>query len=600
MHRRFVLLLALVVAIALQSLLGGFKETGSLDDRIVGPDSFMRLQRVIDLHTHGTWYNAHQSHINAPIGQTLHWTRPMDALIYACAAAISVATDFRTSVLISGIAISPLLMFAMILVWSWATRDLLDDTAFLLSIALLGLLHPFMLSFTLGRPDHHSLLMFLFVVQLAVLTKSALGKAGARHLALGGITCAGALWVSIEALIHLLLFGWVLCLFWLCQGGPYLKQLTVFLAAMAATLVVALAIERPPAMWFAVQYDRLSIVHVILVAAGAATWTALFHLSRLPAFRQDIGGRMMTITAGCAVPGAVMATLFPNFFTGPFTKSTSPLLDQWLDLIGEYQALVPVDRFTTSMFLAYLGPALIALAFTGLRWRSSGDAERRLHLLWLAGLAICVPLTLDAVRWSAYVQAVAWLPWTLAIIGLARHPWKVAFGRLRLPMNAIVTLALALGPVALSLAILPASKAEAEGVKPRCDWALASEYLKSREDAPDSPIMLTHVLRGPEVAWRSGYRMANAPYHNNDSLKDTAVAFGADDIDVDVAWEVIRRRRVRYVLICPAERERGLYGNDRTLSLYTRLARREAPDWLREIDLPPALTEAYRLYRVVR
>ena len=52
---------------------------------LLGPDGYMRLVRVGELLVTGNWYDVVIERSNAPYGDALHWTRPMDAIILALA-----------------------------------------------------------------------------------------------------------------------------------------------------------------------------------------------------------------------------------------------------------------------------------------------------------------------------------------------------------------------------------------------------------------------------------------------------------------------------------------------------------------------------------
>ena len=48
-----------------------------LDGRLIGPDAYMRVLRVMELAQGGNWYDAVSERSNAPFGEILHWTRPL-------------------------------------------------------------------------------------------------------------------------------------------------------------------------------------------------------------------------------------------------------------------------------------------------------------------------------------------------------------------------------------------------------------------------------------------------------------------------------------------------------------------------------------------
>ena len=63
------------------------------EGRFYDSDAYMRLQRVAELHTHGRWHDAQTQRTNAPNGETLHWTRPLDTMLLTGAWLGSAVTD---------------------------------------------------------------------------------------------------------------------------------------------------------------------------------------------------------------------------------------------------------------------------------------------------------------------------------------------------------------------------------------------------------------------------------------------------------------------------------------------------------------------------
>ena len=54
-----------------------------LDGSLADSDAYMRLTRVLHLHDAGAWFDPREPRVNPPVGHIQHWTRPLDALLFA-------------------------------------------------------------------------------------------------------------------------------------------------------------------------------------------------------------------------------------------------------------------------------------------------------------------------------------------------------------------------------------------------------------------------------------------------------------------------------------------------------------------------------------
>lgn len=598
MHKKTAILLGVFIVLLFQVTIHGSVVAPTLDDRVVGPDSFMRLHRVLEWSNGSSWYQNQDPHINAPDGHALHWTRPLDVLLYAGAWLGSAFTDFRTALVFWGLIISPLFLIATIVVWSWATRPFLDDRAFLISVGML-ILMPFVLAYDgLGRVDHHSMQLFLFSVQLAIFLRYARDMATVRQVALAGSLCGLALWISMEGLSHLLMFCSVMGVFWLWRGGRQARDLAIFLFSMLCVVTVAMVVERPPGQWLTAQYDRVSIVHFTLLLSGTIGWSLVYLADRSTGFTLNRPKRYMTAAFGCLIPGVVMLALFPAFFAGPFAEVKGEALNRLLSSISEFRPMLPYNGSDAGMFIYGLGPSFLGLAYLCFRWRGAERDERPMIALLLIGMSIFLTLaTFQARRWVPYALFVGWLPWTLLAVAVLRGPWTQGFTRMaNIARPVALTLAI-LGPafVGLPLALTQLKAYAAAAENKKCDWMAAGRYLAQLKQSSQKTI-LTHFYVGPQIAWLTDMGVVGAPYNVPIAYTDTVDFLKATDDDV--ALEIAGRRRVDFVLVCPDDVENWIYADEKN-NLFARLSRGESPPWLARNDLPDTLS-SFRLYRVVR
>ena len=78
------------------------------DGGLFGPDSYMRVNRVLHLFGDGAWYSSLYPYSNAPFGELLHWTRAFDILLLANAGLAAPFVGLKAAVFWSGAVISPL------------------------------------------------------------------------------------------------------------------------------------------------------------------------------------------------------------------------------------------------------------------------------------------------------------------------------------------------------------------------------------------------------------------------------------------------------------------------------------------------------------
>ena len=137
-----------------------------LDGGLSDPDSYMRLNRVLHLHDTGNWFYPTYPRINPPEGHVQHWTRALDALLLAGAWLLQPFLGFHAGLHVWGVLFSPICLALMVLALNWACAPFLSRDARMIACLLLLLQPTVMAYLSLGRADHHALLLLLFVLLL--------------------------------------------------------------------------------------------------------------------------------------------------------------------------------------------------------------------------------------------------------------------------------------------------------------------------------------------------------------------------------------------------------------------------------------------------
>ena len=108
--------------------------------------------------------------------------------------------------------------------------------------------------------------------------------------------------------------------------------------------------------------------------------------------------------------------------------------------------------------------------------------------------------------------------------------------------------------------------------------------------------VLTFVDLGPRLVTVTHHQAVAGPYHRNgDDILDVMHSFRET---ADTAREVVMRRGIDYVLICPGMSESTIYRANAPKGFYVQLARGQVPGWLAPVELPK--DSPFRMWRVVR
>jgi hypothetical protein len=611
MHSRNTVLLAILITLVVQTIAMFAFQNPVLDGHLHGSDSYMRLRRVLHLYEAGNWYDAFDLRTNAPYGELIHWTRLLDSILFAGAWLGSAVTEFPRALFVWGILVGPALLLVLVPIWSWGTRPFLSSGGFLLTFAIFPLLS--LLNGTLrpGNLDHHGLIALLFLTLIAISVRLASGHAGPRAALAAGLVAGTAVWVGIIEVVAATYVGSALALLWLWRGQPYDRYLSAYVIGIVGAITLALIVERPPGEWLSPFYERLSFVHWFVFASAALTWFAVRAATRAVTIGDGYGSRFATLAVVGVISIVAIALVFPRFFQPPLVEASSPIIDQWLRGNVEFQSIWPVNRATTQVFLSSIGPAIIALGFMAWRWRTASPELRNVFAVLVLGYLFYLPLALNALRWTSFVQALTLLPLVMTIVAVWRWEGAFPFANQRVRLRSMAATVVIFGPRFVAAIVVGSASAPLEHTAQAqagtavlanqaqrielCNIQAVSAYLnRVYESSRGDDILFTYLFWGSEIVWRTPYNVVGAPYTNLASLTDTSKLFQATS-DADAA-AVVRQRGIDLVLVCTGAFERYTRGG--AANLHNRLVDKSPPPWLEPIELPAHLAPTFRLYRV--
>lgn len=600
-----------------------------LDGSLADSDAYMRLTRVLHLHDGGAWFDPREPRVNPPVGHVQHWTRPLDALLLAGAWLLQPFLGFERALHVWGVLISPALLGLAVMAVAWAAAPALDRDGRLLA-SLVLLTQPTVLAYTsVGRPDHHSLLLLLALVLIGLTARLAAAPQDRRAAYLAGVVAALSVWVSPEAMTFVAVSLATLGLFWLFGTPGLARAQRAYLVTAAAALALALVIERGPDGLLATESDRLSIVHFVLFALIAGFWAVLARgehardirgrsvvtaqrypdpavfASARPTATPGVGpviGRSLVALLGVATIAAVMLLAFPELRYGPL-GTVDPLYARIrLSNIVEIQPLVSAEWLSSGRFGEALGRLIKVVGIAGfalpclgvLLVRRNGAAWRFWATVALALLAF-LPLAFYQVRWASYAETFLVWPYAAGIVWCLARLTRAA-GRAGVLLRPLVMLAALFWPLLLAAA-LPQQKIESAGRA--CPLDRLAGVLNRVAPAPRT--LLAYADYGAELLYRTPHRVLSIPNHRpQPGFAATYRILTATD--ERAARAELARFGVDWILLCPSATERALFATpgQRQPTLYQRLVDGAAPPpWLRSLPLAGDLAADARLFEVV-
>ena len=570
----------------------------------MGTDPYTRMVRVRQWTEGGGWFDSTMPRSNAPYGETLHWTRPMDVLIAGGAKAAGLFAGQADALEKAGLFISPALGILSFGALLWGASLLMEVDR--LPLVLIVYFSQFftLQYFKIGRPDHHSLILLLFLLFLGaawrLLEASDSGRWGFWAALFAGL----AFWVSVESLLMPVLLALVLTLEWIAGRDDAMKRLGAFAFPLLFLTGLFLLVERPLGGLGVVSYDKISAPYLAPLAL-----LALFAFLG-DCLRSDRAGARIAYLLSFGAAGLWgLHSLFPLMLKGPFSQVNPAIVGPWLSRVSEVQSIPSLgwDSALYIMGLPFAGLAALVWAFFKRRLTHLSAWE-----LILAGLIVYIPLGLYQVRWSAYAQILSVLPVTLLLFGAIRRVERLGTAKWRPLLRTVTVLVVCLG-FFFAVIFFPGGEsggkesASEKGASLRavCQWL-------NQQDYEEGAILLAHVDDGPQILYRTELRVIATPYHRNDA----GILYYFDlmkETDMETIQDKLRERSVSLILQrVPVEKEQASEApeNDGTEApepaeaepeqesppdFKSRLKSGAVPAWLVPVTLPEDLA-GYRLY----
>ncbi|MDQ3500186.1 MAG: hypothetical protein M3488_04305 [Actinomycetota bacterium] len=539
---------------------------------LIDTDGHMRYNRVLELVTGlNPWWDGWAHRANAPFGHSMHWTRPLDAFLIALSAPVAAFSGWREGLYFAALAVGPLLHVALGLAVAWTARSLLGTSASYLAGMGVAAQSGILSYSAPGRPDHHILIVVIAVLLIGAAIRLSIAPEKS-WVTLGALAGAAGLWVSTEFLAPLALT--LAFLAWLAFTGK--NHLDRFGLWLGGGIGVALLLERPPAEYLAVEYDRISIVHVVLAVLVGLVGLLLRRA-------RGRGSKLALLVTGGVGSVVVLTLWFPLFFAGPFAQVPQSVVDLWLVRVAELAPLWEAASHRWSDASLLIGTGVIGFVLGILRLRR--ESNRPAWVFLLACLAVFLAFSMRSVRFSVYpsvLGAIAIAGWAAAWI--AKMPGRGLSPSLRRVFAMSVVVVGMAYPFLIAIALEGSATAVAQ---PTCQLDDIVAPLAAELGATNGTVVLASLDSGPELLYRLPIEVVADPYHRNvEGILDSYAALGTGGTGL------LDKHNVEYVLVCEHDPDRGVYAAG---GLYYQLIAGRAGPEFTEVAL--GSDSPFRLYR---
>jgi len=572
-------------------------------------DTYSRMVRVRELWAGDGWYASRFDRV-VPDGLVSHWTRPLDALIILCALPFLPFLEPATALHWGGYIVSPLLCLVAGAIMACSLRPLLSNHQVAVTALALVCIFPVLAAFLPGRPDHYPPLIVVAALILAGLVRVFTRPDRAGGALLLGCALPLAIWVNINGVLLALAVPVILGLCWLIHGGDWARRnRTMVLTAMAVS-AVALALERPPgAAVLAVEFDRLSIVHVVIFATVSAFWTTVVAIERRrPTWSSGPIRRLPWATGLSAIGIAVLLAVFPALLDSGSGIPIDPLYAETrLARITEYQPLITSGDLDSvaGLVLALASQSLFSLPFligaagllALLLRRRCVPGERwvwlALSMLVLTYLVATWPPTPARMTLVLALMAPGYGALGGALLAAPRR-WRAA---LRIPTRAVTALLIIAAPIGVSSLVPSEASPKRRLIIDLCNSTALSRHLADALPASSRLNIMAPADLGPELMYTTPHAVYAIPNHRMQpgyTMTWQVMTAGS----LDQARRELAEAEADILVLCGADGVDPFGHDDPPPDFRTRVLAGEVPMWLTPLELPEPLARSVSVYRV--
>jgi hypothetical protein len=568
---------------------------------LIDADCYTRLNRVVQLHETGKWYDTVLAKSNAPYGEHLHWTRPLDLLLLTGALIATPWAGFKDSLFWWGVLISPFLLIASLIIIPWAFRPVLNDydsnLMRLLLIPQLGIIS----YYSVARPDHNSLLGFTFIITTGLILRLIHGSFNKTICYIAGMMSAFSLWLHVESMLPVFWGLLLLGVFWISEDEDFDKKNMHYSTALFVFIGVVLILERPWSDLTSIEYDKISVVHLFVFGLISLFWIAVSYLRRHTLFFQKVQTRRFAIASlGAAITSFCVWLIFPDFYRGGYANVDPRILSLYLNRVDEVQS--PLNRNYIIPLIQLLGSAVIGIFYIVFVLRKEPDNKSKGWIFILSGILLFSSAGILSRRLLLYGNIITVIPLAALLGSTVRWEKNYAKSLFRFFIIPFTIISFCIGFLLLGYIcdkiIAKDNKPEQEKVVIPLSALCDELHFAIDEGNARKHRILAFDFYGPEIMYRTGYEVIATPFHRNTQgiLDAHGIMTATSD---EKAHALIRQRGIDMILVLNDPGERRYYSSAPPGSIfYDHLKEGNYPYWIKELELSPFIAAYYKLFRV--
>jgi hypothetical protein len=512
--------------------------------------------RIIDWLSDFSWYEKIFPFTNPPAGEILHFTRINDVIWVILSLPFIPFFPLKDAIFYGGMLFSPLFLLLSYISVIWGIRPYFSqypkkENTFTLAF-ILGLIWLYKLNsiFDFNRPDHHSLMFFIFCFNISAVLRQRLFS-GNKALFFAGILAGCGIWASsaIEGLILVACILTVLTINWLFYDLPITKTATYCRGLFVATLAAYL-LNPPYAGYWAVDNFRLSVMHVVLVFLIAVSFEITAYIKPKSVYDKII----------CLATFAVCSALTMLMIFG-FKQLTRPV---YTEVASKY--FIPeIAEMRHASWFDFISFSIIPTACGILFFHYKIKTYLLINLLVM--LLFYLPFACLICRFCSYTQTVS----VYFIFVFLFETSKSEDLKNKLIEISFIT---------LNIFFLSALRYE-------------PKYM----DTPAvEGTVLTDLFVAPRLIYQQNVKSVDSPYHNNnEGILDAQTMFFTSD--EQTLKELIKKHSVTYIYLPEeyASTRKYKLPEKNTDKLYGKIITdKNVYEWLEN----KSVDQKYRLYKV--
>lgn len=562
--------------------------------RMGDPDDELRMVQVRDWVAGQSWFDITQYRMNVPNGGDMHWSRLVDVPL---ALVIVMATPFFGSASAEQLAgaIVPLITFGAVLFFvASATRRLSNSQSALVAAGLVPMSIPLLAQLRPMRVDHHGWQMVLFLICIDSMLKKDRQKSAAIIL---GIALATWMNISFEGSVYAVLFMGILGLRWMFDSNHeqdsrrYIQNAATALALSSALLFFAThGISDMKA-----HCDAIAPAHIAAMLVAAFLLVTLMPPTDRIMFRYHrwaiAAARGFVLLFSAVIGGLLLFQYAPQCLHGSFSDLDPLVREYWYDRVNEglpvWEQLAPdIARLAGAFFVALIG--LVSYLNSN---RPHFFDRRCEHLLLMAGTLVIGLFVTRTANYAILLSFVFVAPLIWRLWQMADETKNIA----RRIILRIAPLMLAIPTIFSPLFLMPLQSSI--NVAPKAMLASAASCAETKSIVALNTLPRSNLFApldsGPAIMLHTPHSIVASGHHRNQgAMKDVIQAF---TLPPEQAHAVIARRKIEYVVGCPAAYEMLLYRYNAPGGLWAALLAGHRPDWL----VPQKSAGPFRVWRVI-